>query len=448
LALVQQVHDLQLRADRDLWPATVDRVLAMRSWIDAAEALRPTQERLLARRDRLATATVAGDPLTAARHAWRVRALTEAVAVGSAFFTAAPPTPSLPLVDTVAAVRRRLEHTRALHARTIDAEAADAAWRAATARVRADPRFAGLALPPQPGLLPIGPDPVTGLEEFVHVASGEPPPRSTARHLQADAGSGIVLVLVPGGTFAMGAAANTDAADNHDPLAEAINEGPVHAVTLAPFLIGKFELTQAQWLRLTGRSPSVHGAVSIHVGDDEAPLHPVESIDWFTARDTLRKHGLVLPTEAQWEYAARAGTKTPWWCGERIEDLLQPPAGNLADATSAAAPGVQGWMPTPGLHDGFVMHAPVGRFAANAFGLHDVLGNVHEWCDDEYAAYHHPTAPGDGGRRRSERPQTAIYRGGAFDQPAAEARSANRAGGPPDRRHFALGMRAVRRLVR
>ena len=80
----------------------------------------------------------------------------------------------------------------------------------------------------------------------------------------------MVLVLVPGGSFWMGAAPLD--AHNDDPLAEAINEGPVHEVRLAPFLIAKFECTQSQWQRVTGTNPSVHSAISIHVDDDRAPL--------------------------------------------------------------------------------------------------------------------------------------------------------------------------------
>lgn len=80
----------------------------------------------------------------------------------------------------------------------------------------------------------------------------------------------------------------------------------------------------------------------------------------------------------------------------------------------------------------------------NAYGLFDMIGNVAEWCEDEYVSYEKEPLPGTGGRGVSSSPQTAMYRGGAFDQPAQEARSANRAGGPPTRRHFSLGVRFAR----
>ena len=176
----------------------------------------------------------------------------------------------------------------------------------------------------------------------------------------------MVLVLIPGGAFHMGA--QHEGERNVDPLAEEMNESPVHRVELAPWFLAKFEKTQAQWARVTGANPSVHNAVSQFVVDDAAPRHPVESVDWWSACSVLHKLGLVLPTESQWEYAARAGSSTPWPHGATIKALLSPPAANLADAASAAAIGAQGWSPTPGLDDGFVMHAPVGSFGTERLG--------------------------------------------------------------------------------
>ncbi|MEQ1634413.1 MAG: formylglycine-generating enzyme family protein, partial [Planctomycetota bacterium] len=339
---------------------------------------------------------------------------------------------------TEAAARRIAEAT-------VRGDAA-ASWIAVAERVRSNPNYAGLVLQPQAGLVPLGPDPQSGLEEFAHAQSGRAPVRRNDGALHLDADSAVVLVLVPKGTLTMGAA--SDDARHPDPLAETINEGPVHDVPLDAFFVGKHEMTQAQWQRLSGENPSVHTAKSLYVDDERAPMHPVESIDWWTARRVLRCAGLALPTEAQWEYAARGGTRTPWHCGTTIESLLAPAKGNLADATSAEALGTQGWAPTKGLRDGYVMHAPIGSFPPNAFALHDVIGNVAEWCLDEYVSYAKAPVDGTGARPLGERPGTVMYRGGAFDEPAQEARSANRAGGPPERRHFSLGVRAARRLER
>lgn len=448
LAVVQRVEDLRRRAEEDLWPAVAARVPAMEAWLAEVDALRPTYDRLRARQASLVTATSgpAANAEGLARAVWRRRALDEAVAALDAFFAPIAAAAPLPLASSVAALRARVSAAGRQHAATIADPAAAAAWRDAAAAVRRTGRHGALELVPQDGLLPIGTDPRTGFPEFVHIATGTAPARDEQGVLRLRPESGVVLVLLPGGEFWMGA--STEGTHNLDPLAETINEGPVHKVALAPFFAAKFELTQAQWRRATAMSPSVHGAASEFVRDADADLHPVESVTWHEARDVLRKLGLALPTEAQWEYAARAGTSTPWPHGTGVADLLTPPAGNLADAASAAALGVQGWMATPGLHDGFVMHAPVGSFAPNSFGLFDTLGNVWEWCDDEYVAYSTPTVPGTGARPRSGKSSTVMYRGGAFDQPAQEARSANRAGGPPDRRHFSIGVRPVCAVAR
>src|SRR5205823_635667 len=106
-------------------------------------------------------------------------------------------------------------------------------------------------------LAPLGDDPASGLPEFAHRASGRVPSRSAEGVLQLDDYSGIVLVLLPGGTFAMGAQATSHEDQNYDPDAYP-EESPVNDVTLAPFLIGKHPLTQGQFLRLTGFNPSMY----------------------------------------------------------------------------------------------------------------------------------------------------------------------------------------------
>src|ERR1700752_3225801 len=112
-------------------------------------------------------------------------------------------------------------------------------------------------------------------------------------------------------------AQNTDR-DGHDYDAQASTlESPVHEVTLSPYFLSKYEMTQAQWSRLTGRNPSQYTAENYErswnqAGDGIDLLHPVERVTWSRCMEVLSRFGLTLPSEAQWECAARGGTETPF----------------------------------------------------------------------------------------------------------------------------------------
>jgi formylglycine-generating enzyme required for sulfatase activity len=165
---------------------------------------------------------------------------------------------------------------------------------------------------------------------------------------------------------------------------------------------------------------------------------PVEQVSWEDCREAMLRLGLVLPTEAQWEYAARAGTETPWWCGAQKDSVAG--AGNLADAKYAA--GINRIVITETWSDGYMGPAPVGRFAPNAFGLHDVLGNVFEWCEDRYDSY----LPSPAATLTTQL-RDRVYRGGGFGNPAVIARSANRVHFPPTSNDDDLGVRPARSLA-
>jgi formylglycine-generating enzyme required for sulfatase activity len=153
-------------------------------------------------------------------------------------------------------------------------------------------------------------------------------------------------------------------------------------------------MTQGQWLRFTGKNPSrfapPHGLVM-------GLMHPVEQVTWLDCDRVVTRLGLQLPTGAQWEYAARAGEPSPWWLGPADT----PPDGccNLADVRLLADKGVKGGLSLfeEDYDDGWAAHAPVDAFLPNPFGLHNVIGNVWEWCRDR--GYRHDETvprPGDG----------------------------------------------------
>jgi formylglycine-generating enzyme required for sulfatase activity/serine/threonine protein kinase len=340
---------------------------------------------------------------------------------------------------------RRLEFARTVEERSLRGPSGSQGWTDAVASI-ADPArcppYAGLRIQPQLGLLPIGRDPDSGLWEFAELQTGEPARRGAGGKLVLGEETGLVLVLLPGGTFRMGAQAKDQAEVNYDPLAD-LDESPVHDVTLAPFFLSKYEMTQGQWLRFTGRNPSFN-APGTETGYSSSLLHPVEQVSWLECAEVLAHLGLALPTEAQWEYAARAGTTTPWWSGDEPRSLAG--VANLADAFAQEHGGPPTWSYETALNDGFALDAPVGQFRANLFGLHDVHGNLWEWCRDAHAGYRVPARPGDGEREDSSKADR-VLRGGAFNYPPTDARSAVRRTSTPDATDFTLGLRPARSVV-
>jgi formylglycine-generating enzyme required for sulfatase activity len=298
-----------------------------------------------------------------------------------------------------------------------------------------------LDLEPQLGLVPLGPDPESGLWEFWHVESGDRPVRDEeSGKLMVTGESGIVLVLLPDGAFWMGAQSTSSRRPNYD-LQAGTDENPVHEVALSPFFLSKFEMTQEQWWRIMQSNPSFFDEHHF-AGGAAVPVHPVEQVAWEDCSEALMRLGLVLPTEAQWEYGARAGTSTRWWTGEDEQSLEG--AANLADASYA-----RDFLNVVGmkwLDDGYAGTAPVGSFRANAFGLHDVAGNVWEWCQDLYSG-HYIEVAGETGLRTVEGQdgtRNRVARGGSFGDTASYSRSAIRNRFTPEFRGFLLGVRPAR----
>ena len=445
LADVKRVRDLDAWDDR-LWPVHPDQVTGpkgMDAWIDEAETLYGRLALHETSLKHLRQKSMAGTPLTRttgestgefhdAHDAWRHENLVELVAR----IRDLPP--------RIQAVRARREQALTLERRSIQDHRA--AWDATIEAVASDPRYRNLPMTPQLGLVPLGRDPKSGLFEFSHLQSGEVCQRGPDGRLRVTAGSGVVLVLLPGGTFAMGATREPPPGAritlNLDPGAAA-DEGPVQNVAIDPFFLSKYEMTQGQWYRFTGRNPSYWVPGKRPGGQLVTLQHPVEQVSWNDGCETLRRLGLGLPTEAQWEYACRAGTTTPWSTGNTPASLTAH--ANLADEGSGRFFS-RDVRYEEGLRDGYVGHAPVGTYRPNSFGLHDMHGNVWEWCRDGYGPYA-DNAPGAvDGLRSVPGARFKVYRGGGFYDASHLVRSSVRGHDAPAYRDLNLGLRPMRPL--
>lgn len=338
-------------------------------------------------------------------------------------------------------VAKRHEFAKTIRQRSVDGPDARRLWAQASAAIRNSPQYGGLELAPQLGLLPLGMDPRSQLWEFAHLQTGDPAVRGADGKLVLTEETGLVFVLLPGGKFWMGAQRLDPGGRNYDPLAND-DESPVHEVELSPYFLSKYELTQGQWQRIAATNPSHYRPPG---GFAPSLLHPVEKVNWSMGAELLALLGLSLPSEAQWECGARGGTTTAWWTGQERESLRGKV--NLADRTAKNAGA--SWLAAndwPDLEDGCVAHCEVGTYPANAFGLHEVAGNVWEWCLDGYA----PRSYSDESRVNPVSPFEAVAfrvgRGGAFDFAAKLSRSAHRGRVPRARLGADLGLRPARAL--
>ncbi|HZJ71326.1 MAG TPA: SUMF1/EgtB/PvdO family nonheme iron enzyme, partial [Planctomycetota bacterium] len=342
-------------------------------------------------------------------------------------------------------IAKRADFASTIEARSVSGAAAERRWSEAIDAISKSPRYGGLLLTPQLGLLPIGADRESGLWEFWHLQSGDEPMRGADGRLALNESMGLVFVLIPGGTFWMGAQATDPAGRNYDPLSFR-DEDPVHEVTLSPYLLSKYEMTQGQWSRFTGRNPSLYGP---HASVGSRPmtlLHPVEQVSWDDAIEVLTRLGLALPTEAQWERGARGGTDTPWSTGRERKSLIG--TANLADQAAARAGvtwmDIQDW---PELDDGWSAHAAVGSLRSNAFGLHDVHGNLWEWCRDGYVSGFYSQSPDTNPSMEPAATPYRVVRGGSFSLAASYSRSANRDNSAPAARSYNLGLRPAKGIT-
>ena len=235
---------------------------------------------------------------------------------------------------------------------------------------------------------------------------------------------------IPAGTFTMGSPAGE--AGRQDDETQ-------HQVTLTKgFLLMEAEVTQAQWQAVMGSNPSAteYKGVSL-VG---ATL-PVQNVSWEDIQTCIQKvsarDGVTyrLPTEAEWEYAARAGTARVYTGTSEAGSVCQ--YGNVADMTVKGK--WSGWT-TFGCTDGYAGLAPVKSFRANAWGLYDMTGNVWEWVQDGYGTYPGNTSDYVGDSSVSSR----MFRGGSWGDSPSFARVAYRYRVSPGERYLILGFRLAR----
>ncbi|MEE9394493.1 MAG: bifunctional serine/threonine-protein kinase/formylglycine-generating enzyme family protein [Planctomycetota bacterium] len=304
--------------------------------------------------------------------------------------------------------------------------AAQKKWADASARISHSESYEGLVIGPQLGLVPLGADSTSGLEEFLHLASheGEIPRRDSEGRLPFDSDCGIILVLLPPSSCQLGAQSINPEAPGYSQDA-ADREGPMRSYQAHPFFFAKYEMTQAQWVRIRRPNLSTYYP-NYSVSTQTAKitdLHPVENVTWNTAREALGQIALRMPDEEEWEYAARAGqSETQYLQG--IPRLEIPHYGNCADVSLK---GLYRHIEAD-LDDGYATHAPANHYRPNSFGLYGLLGNVWEWCEGLVGKKYRPC------------------RGGAFINTIANLRVSSRAWHPATTRQYYLGIRPARSL--
>jgi formylglycine-generating enzyme required for sulfatase activity len=237
---------------------------------------------------------------------------------------------------------------------------------------------------------------------------------------------GLEMVAIPSGKFMMGSPESE--------YARFDDESPQHQVTVSPFFIGKYPVTQSQW-RVIANIPEIERKLNPEPSNFKGNNRPVEEVSWEEAiefcqrlsRETGRDYR--LPTESEWEYACRAGTMTPFYFGKTIKGefanyvsnkiYLSERMTNVRQATTA-----------------------VGDFPPNSFGLYDLHGNVREWCLDNWHG-NYEGAPMDGSAWLSNDTNRYIVRGGSWENLPRYCRSASRLKHSPNYRNNNIGFRVV-----
>lgn len=297
------------------------------------------------------------------------------------------------------------------------------------------------------------------------VARVQPTPNISIKQEKSDSAfdreitgkDGAPMVLIPAGKFQMGSPDSEGENDEH----------PRHTVALSAFYLDKYEVTnrffqqfaqqtsyrttaeregKAWAITATGKAEEVSGAHwrkpegGETVFDSNREEHPVVSVSWEDAQAYCRWTGKRLPTEAEFEYATRAGTETKYWWGN--DNPGSHRVANIGDESLKRLYSDWPLSIMTGYDDGSVRTAPVGSFEANPFGLHDMTGNVWEWTSDRYDKQYYGNSP-----RKDPLGQSngdfRVLRGGSWTNAPDEVRSANRIRHLPTYRFGPFGFRCA-----
>jgi formylglycine-generating enzyme len=312
-------------------------------------------------------------------------------------------------------------------------------------------------------------------------AAQEPKEAGNDKQITVDLGGGVKLkmVLIPAGEFMMGSgeSAEATAAFFNKTYGEDLlnthlfkDEHPQHRVGITrPFYLGTYHVTRGQFRQFIadtgyktdaekGEGPGTWGwdpdkkVFGINekyswrnAGFEQTDEYPVVNVSWNDAVEFCRwlskkeSKTYRLPTEAEWEYACRAGTTTRYYSGDDPETLVK--VGNVADA--AANANFPDWQYTIKANDGYVFRAPVGKFKPNAFGLYDMHGNAWQWCADWHGADYYAKSPADD-PTGPDSGNVRVLRGGSWYGGPDLARSAKRLGLRPSYRLGGIGFRVAR----
>ena len=278
--------------------------------------------------------------------------------------------------------------------------------------------YVAIVVPPWATLLDAAPDPAVVTDPALRAAISA---TGLAWRVK-DTATQIEFVLIPPGSFQMGCSASQQNG--------CIDESPVHTVTLTnAFYMGRYEVTQAQWQARMGSNPSYFQSASAEVHAAQVPNRPVERVCWNTIQGFLTQTGMRLPTEAEWEYAYRAGTTT----------AFHGFTGYLSGTNDDSLVGNIAWLAS----NSNSQTRPVGGKLGNGYGLHDMAGTVYEWANDWWGSSYYSGSP----QNNPPGPTTGTYRvvrGGVWGSGSFYCRASYRLFSAPAGTNSAIGFRVAR----